>query len=498
MKERTEPKIEDILEAMHVRPSEDEKKLLIKAFEFSKNAHSGDVRFSGEPYFIHTFETAKNLAQFGMDASCVAAGFLHDSIEDGHTDAKTLQAEFGKEIAFLVEGVSKLGKLKYRGLERHAESLRKLFVATAKDARVLIIKLADRLHNIQTLAGHPKAEKRQRIAIETLEIYAPLADRLGMGRLKGELEDYSFPYIHPEEYKKVMELLTKKREDHEKYLEKFHRSLQKELAAHGIKDARTSYRVKHLYSLYQKLLKKDMEIDKIHDITALRIITKTVEECYQVLGIIHGVWKPLPGRIKDYIALPKPNGYQSLHTTVFTGDGGIVEVQIRTEAIHKEAEYGIASHLSYKKGSPEKASDDPTKHLVKKKLGWIDELIQWQEQISENKDFLKELKIDFFKDRVFVFTPKGDTIDLPEDSTPVDFAYMIHSDIGDHMSGAKVNSKMASLETKLKNGDIVDIITKKNAHPSQKWLGLAKTSMAQRHIRAWIQKNKEEDGRQYK
>lgn len=494
MNSNDEPRIEDITALMHNSPSESEKKLLVKAFEFSKNAHAGESRFTGEPYFVHTFETAKNLAEFGMDASCIAAGFLHDAIEDGHTDEKTLRAEFGKEITFLVEGVSKLGKLKYRGLERHAESLRKLFVATAQDARVLIIKLADRLHNIRTLSGHPKPEKRQRIAMETLEIFAPLADRLGMGRLKGELEDYAFPYVYPEEYKKVTELLTKKREDHEKYLEKFHRSLQKELAAHGIKNAKTSYRVKHLYSLYQKLLRKDMEIDKIYDITALRVITKTVEECYQILGIIHGAWRPLPGRIKDYIALPKPNGYQSIHTTVFTGDGWIVEVQIRTEDMDREAEYGIASHLAYKGGFVARIIGSPEKKLAKKKLGWINELIEWQEQVSESNEFLNELKIDFFKNRVFVFTPKGDTIDLPEDSTPVDFAYMIHSDIGDHMSGAKVNGKMVSLETKLQNGDIVEIITRKSAHPSQKWLGLAKTSMAQRHIRNWVQKNKAENG----
>lgn len=493
MEERPEPKVEDILNLLR-EPSNEEIELIKKAFEFSKKAHEGTARFSGEPYFTHAFQAGKNLAEFGMDAPSIAAGLLHDTLEDGDTDEKTLEQEFGKEVTFLVEGVTKLGKLKYHGLERHAESLRKLFIATAKDPRVLIIKLADRLHNVQTLKGHPRADKQHRIALETLDIFAPLADRLGMGRLKGELEDRSFPYVYPEEYKKVTELMKKKREDHEKYLEKFHRSLQKELAAHGIKDFRTSYRVKHIYSLFRKLIRKDMDIDKIYDITAIRVITRSVEDCYKVLGIIHGAWKPLPGRIKDYIALPKPNGYQSIHTTVFTGDGGIVEVQIRTEQMHREAEYGIASHFAYKKGTTEqpRRPSDNNNIKIKTKLNWINELIQWQEQVSENKKFLKDLKMDFFQNRVFVFTPKGDTIDLPEDSTPVDLAYMIHSDIGNHMSGAKVNGKMASIKTKLRNGDIVEITTKKNAHPSRKWLEYVKTGIAQRHIRLWLQKNSEE------
>ncbi|MCK5027668.1 MAG: bifunctional (p)ppGpp synthetase/guanosine-3',5'-bis(diphosphate) 3'-pyrophosphohydrolase [Candidatus Pacebacteria bacterium] len=494
MAEKSTTDIQEILELMR-EPTESNIALVKKAYAFAQKAHEGEMRFSGDAYFSHAFEASKNLAKFGMDAASIAAGFLHDTLEDGNTDEKTLEKEFGKEIAFLVDGVTKLGKLKYRGLERHAESLRKLFVATAQDARVLIIKLADRLHNIQTLDGHPKKEKRHRIAVETLEIYAPLADRLGMGLLKGELEDYAFPHVFPKEYKQVKELMTKKREDHKKYLEKFHRSLQKELAQHQSSDIKTSYRVKHLYSLYQKLQRKDWDIDKIYDITAIRVITDTIEECYRVLGIIHSIWRPLPGRIKDYIALPKPNGYQSIHTTVFTGDGGIVEVQIRTKEMHHDAEYGIASHLAYKKGLFDrlKPTTNDKEKVIKNKLGWIDELIEWQEQVSENTEFLKELSIDFFKYRVFVFTPRGDTIDMPEDSTPVDFAYMIHSDIGNHMSSAKVNGKMSSIKTKLHNGDIVEIMTNKNSRPSQKWLEYAKTSIAQRHIRVWLQKNKKEN-----
>ena len=486
----SKPNVKEIIELIK-EPSEKDITLITKAYKFAEKAHEGEKRFTGEPYFVHAFETGKNLAIFGMGGSSIAAGLLHDTLEDTNTDKETLEKEFGKEILFLVEGVTKLGTLKYHGLERHVESLRKLFVATAEDVRVLIIKLADRLHNIQTLQGHPKKEKRERIALETLEIFAPLADRLGMWRLKGKLEDAAFPYVYPKEYKEVTELFKRRNKSHLKSLGKFHGSLLKELAKHEVKDISTSYRVKHIYSLYRKLLRYDMDITKIYDITALRVIVPSVEDCYKVLGIIHGSWKPLPGRIKDYIAFPKPNGYQSIHTTIFTGNGQLLEVQIRTKEMHREAQYGIASHLAYKGGLFKRFSKK-TKD-VKKRLGWIQELIKWQEQVSENKEFLKELKMDFFKSRVFIFTPKGDVVDLPEDSTPVDFAYAIHSDIGDHIAGAKVNGKMASLKTRLQNGDFVEIIIGKNAHPNRKWLDYAKTSMAQRRIRLWIQKNSEKN-----
>ena len=489
----SKPNVKEIIQLMR-EPSQKDAALVVKAYKFAEEAHKGQKRFTGEPYFVHAFETGKNLAIFGMGSSSIAAGLLHDTLEDGNTDEETLEKEFGKEILFLVQGVTKLGKLKYHGLERHVESLRKLFVATAKDVRVLIIKFADRLHNIQTLEGHPQKEKRERIALETLEIFAPLADRLGMWRLKGDLEDAAFPYIYPKEYKIVRELFEKRNKYHLKSLKKFHRSLLKELVKHGIKDIGISYRVKHIYSLYLKLLRYDMDINKIYDITALRVIVPSIEDCYKVLGVIHGSWKPLPGRIKDYIALPKPNGYQSIHTTVFTGDGDVVEVQIRTKQMHREAQYGIASHLTYKSGLLERfGPSSKKKKALKKRLGWIQELIRWQEQVSENGEFLKELKMDFFRSRVFIFTPKGDVVDLPEDSTPVDFAYAIHSDIGDHMAGSKVNEKMTSLKTKLKNGDIVEIVTKKNARPNRKWLDYAKTSMAQRRIRLWTQKDSEKN-----
>jgi guanosine-3',5'-bis(diphosphate) 3'-pyrophosphohydrolase len=479
--------VKEILDLMK-SPSAEDARVIERAYQFADKAHEGQKRFTGDPYVTHSFETAKNLATFGMDRDTIVAGLLHDTLEDGHVTAQQLEQEFGKEVLFLVEGVTKLGRLKYQGVERHVESLRKLFIATAQDMRVLVIKLADRLHNVQTLGGHDRKDKQKRIALETLEIYSPLADRLGMGKLKGELEDEAFPYVYPEEYKKVKELLKERRQANEKYLLKFHRSLQKELAHHGMKTAHIDYRVKRLFSLYKKLERAKGDIEKIYDITALRIIVPTVEDCYKALGIIHGSWRPLPGRIKDYIALPKPNGYQSIHTTVFTGDGGIVEIQIRTEEMHKEAEYGIASHLAYKGGLGKKQRKKGD-HLPKNVL-WIQQLIEWQKHVSETGEFLEHLKMDFFRDRVFVFTPKGDVIDLPEESTPIDFAYAIHSDIGDHIAGVKINGKMASLDTKLKNGDIIEVITKKGSHPTSKWLEYAKTTLARRNIRSVIQNSR--------
>ena len=481
--------VQDIIDYMK-DPSLDDQELIKKAYDFAEKAHEGQMRFSGDPYFVHLSETGKELAVVGMDAQTVAAGILHDVLEDADVEKDELEKEFGKDIAFLVEGVTKLGKLKYRGLERHAESLRKLFMATAEDARVIIIKLADRLHNIKTLSGHPRKDKRERIALETLEIYAPLADRLGIGDLKANLEDGAFPHAYPKEYERTKKIHTKKNAAHLKDLEKFHRALQKELGKAHMKNYRTSYRVKHLYSLYKKLLRRDFDLEKIYDITALRVVVSSVEDCYQVLGIIHGNWRPLPGRIKDYIALPKPNGYQSLHTTVFTGEGPIVEIQIRTQDMHHSAMYGIASHLAYKRGLFSELSTET--RAVKKKLEWIKQFNEWQAQVTESGDLLKHLKMDLFNNRVFIFTPTGDVIDLPDESTPVDFGYAIHSKVGDHTSGAKVNGKLASIKQPLKNGDIVEIITKKTSHPTQKWLDYTKTSLAKRRIKAYLS-NKEKE-----
>ena len=472
--------VEEILKLLSPRTKENEA-LIRKAYEFAQKSHEGQLRYSGEPYFTHIFAVAKNLAEMKMDATTIAAGLLHDVIEDAHVGEEDLEKEFSKDFAFLVKGVTKLGKLKYRGIERHVESLRKFFVAMAADIRVIIIKLVDRMHNVKTLEYVPK-EKQKRLAIETIEIYARLADRLGMGRLRSQLEDYAFPYAYPDEYNKVKEIKKEKRNVSEKEVEKIHRVLQKELAAEGIIKIKTEFRLKHIYSLYKKLEKRKMDITKVYDLVALRVIVKTIEDCYRALGVVHRMWRPLPGRIKDYIALPKPNGYRSIHTTIFTGDGGIVEIQIRTEEMHQEAEYGVASHLFYKekvkKGNKESRGID-----------WVNQLLEWQKNVSHSDEFLERLKTDFFRYRVFVFTPKGDVIDLPEESSPIDFAYAVHSDIGDHIAGARVNGKLVPLDTKLKNGDIVEIETKKGASPKSKWLDYAKTTMAKRHIKNYLDQN---------
>lgn len=479
------PNAEELISATR-SPSDADKILIRKAYVFAEKAHAPQKRFSGEPYFNHCFAVALKLAELHMDTKMIAAGLLHDTLEDAGVTSAELKKEFGEEILFLVEGVTKLGKLKYRGAERHVESLRKLFIAMTHDIRVLIIKFADRLHNVSTLE-HVRPDKQKRIALETLEIYAPLANRLGMGRIRYELEEYSFPYAHPEEYKKVLELLQERKVESEQQLEKFYRAVKKELAVSGYKTAKTSYRAKGTYSLYKKLLSKNMDISKIHDILAVRVIVPTVADCYGVLGIIHSHWRPLPGRIKDYIAFPKPNGYQSLHTTVFTGDGGIIEIQVRTETMHEEAEYGVASHLGYKEGINK---DKKKLGEIGKKYEWFKQLVEWQKGVSETGEFMEHLKMDFFESRVFVFTPKGDVIDLPEGSSPIDFAYSIHSDIGDRTSGAKVNGKFVALDTTLQNGDIVEIETKKSARPTRKWIDYTKTTMAKRHIRIAIQGEK--------
>lgn len=512
------PTLKVLLDAADGKSKED-RALIEKAYHFSEKAHEGHARYSGEPYFIHPFETARTLAELGMSASVIAAGLLHDSVEDAKATKKEIGEEFGKEVLFLVEGVTKLGKYKYRGLERHTESLRRLLVATSRDVRVLIIKLMDRLHNMKTLSHVPE-HKQERIALETIEIYAPIANRLGMSQLQRELEDLAFPFLNHKKYEEVVELRKQKRKETEDQLEKVERSLKKELATQGIKGWRMETRIKGLYSLYKKLERKEYDIEQIHDISAIRIIVPTIADCYSVLGIIHSLWRPLPGKIKDYIAFPKPNGYQSIHTTVLIGNGSTVEMQIRTEEMHKRAQYGIASHMRYKAASggdtkypgdtqrvwiyqiipsllrltgisragaieAEEKSDSKAKPDVPY---WLTQIAEEHEEISESQEFLESLKTDFFSHRVFVFTPQGDVIDLPIHSSPVDFAYAIHSDIGDHMSGAKVNGKLVSLDSALHNGDIVEIITKPSAHPNKKWIDFAKTSLAKRHIRITLQK----------
>ncbi len=462
---------------------ESDKELILRACKFSEKAHTGQLRKSGEPYYTHLFATGINLATLKMDAETIAAGLMHDILEDTPVTAEELRSEFNDKIVTLVEGVTKLGKLKYSGTERHVESLRKFFVAMADDIRVVVIKLCDRLHNIQTLK-YVSPEKQKRIALETLEIHARLADRLGMGRLKAQLEDAAFPYVYPEEYIKTVEFFKSMRPISDEQLEIVVSKLKEELAIFDVEIERIDYRVKHLYSLWQKLKRYKMDISKVHDVVALRIIVPAVPDCYQALGVIHGLYRPVPSRFKDYIALPKPNGYRSLHTTIFSGEGNTLEIQIRTKEMHREAEYGIANHLSYKELG-KKAS----KEEIIKKTGWTRELLEWQKNVDKHQEFINNLKTDFFETRVFVFTPKGDVIDLPEGSTTIDFAYAVHSDIGDHTAGAKVNGKLVPLDTTLKNQDVVEIEVKESASPKRKWIDMSRTALAKRHVRVYIKEH---------
>lgn len=491
-------------------PTEADKTLIEKAYVFSEKAHTGQMRKSGEPYMSHLAFVGHRLALMGMGPRTIAAGLLHDTVEDTSVVTDEILQTFGEEISFLVDGVTKLGSVRYYGSDRHNESLRKLFVATSQDIRVLIIKLIDRLHNMQTLE-HVDREKQQRIARETLEIYVPVAHRLGIGRLRKDLEDLAFPYVYPEEFKRVTELVSLSKS--EEILERERKALQKRLAENELRDFHTSFRVKGLYSLFHKLKQKEWDIDQIYDLLALRVVVSNVEECYRVLGIIHDIWRPLPKRIKDYISFPKPNGYQSIHTTVTTQNGTILEIQIRTEKMHHEAEYGIASHIIYKEQSaPDKGSiqsrfsnlipslfkpftrrerlideDQITKdrpHHEKIPL-WINHIGEmYTTELSSGQEFVDDMRKDFFTSRIFVFTPQGDVVDLPIGATPIDFAYAIHSQVGDHTSGAKVNKKLVGIDTMLHNGDIVEIETRKSSKPTQKWLEAAKTSLAKRRIRS--------------
>ena len=497
--------LKEILDAMASKDAGDIA-LVSTAYEFSEKAHIEAKRYSGDPYFVHPAEVAYLLAETGMDADTIAAGLLHDVVEDAGVKPETIEELFGHDVLYLVEGVTKLGTLRYRGLERHTESLRKLFAATAKDIRVLIIKLTDRLHNARTLEFVPKIEKRTRIAQETLEIYAPIADRLGMSVMKQDLEDAAFRFAYPKEYEKTRELLKERKNENEKRLEKTEKDLKRELATANIREFRTEARRKGIYSLFKKLERKHWDINQIYDILALRVIFPSVADCYSALGIIHAQWRPVPGKIKDYIAFPKPNGYQSIHTTVYTGDGGALEIQLRTEAQHREALYGIASHLTYKEmqsgrgkrsglewirqffprigKSAATTAPDEKKEVKENVPEWLEQLAHAHHGTEASEEYLDTLRSDFFSHRVFVFTPKGDVIDLPVEATPIDFAYAVHSDLGNRMSGARVNGKMVSLDTALSNGDMVEIITKSTAKPSRKWHDIAKTNMAKKHIRA--------------
>jgi len=499
-------------------PTEADIALINKAYTLAEKSFEDIKRYSGEPYMSHIAEVGYKLAKMGMGPRTIAAGLLHDIIEDTAVTADDIRIQFGEEILFLVEGVTKLSSVRYYGTDRHNESLRKLFVATSQDIRVLIIKLTDRLHNMETLE-HIPTEKQLRIARETLEIYVPVAHRLGMGRIRKELEDLAFPYVYPEEYKKVRDLLTKSTEKSMLMLERERKSLQKRLADSGILNFNTSYRVKGLYSLFHKLKRKEWDISDVYDLLAMRVVVPTVEDCYKALGIIHEMWRPLPKRMKDYIAFPKPNGYKSIHTTVTTPQGTILEIQIRTQQMHHEAEYGVASHIIYKQQT-EKAgakaqnaswftnlipslfrpfawrdhTKKPIPVVVTKDAPHQAKIPYWINQIGEmytsekasGQEFMDDMKQDFFSNRIFVFTPNGDVVDLPVGANPIDFAYAIHSEVGDHISGVKVNNKLVQLETELKNGDIVQVETKKSSHPTHKWELMAQTSLAKRHIRSYL------------
>lgn len=460
--------------------------LVKRAYEFASNAHKEQKREGGEKYINHPLNVALTIIQMKLDTPSIAAALLHDVVEDTNITLKEIKTEFGNEIASLVYGVSKLGKIEYKGIERHVENLRKMFLSMTKDIRVIMIKLADRLHNMKTINALSR-RKQKRIALETLEIYAPIAHRLGIGRLKGELEDLSFPYVYPQQYKWLRSKIEDRYHERELYLKKIQPIVKRKLKQAKIDYIDIHSRAKRYYSLYKKLEQYNMDFSKIYDLMASRIIVPTIEDCYLVLGLIHKNWKPLPGQIKDYIAVPKANDYKSIHTTVFCIDGKITEFQIRTPEIHWEAEYGIAAHWT-------KSRIKAKIHyygLKKTHLEWIKELENWQKDVSKPKEFLDSLKIDFFKYRIFALTPKGDVVNLPEGATPVDFAYQIHTELGHRCGGAKVDEKIIPLNYALSNGQIVEIIAKKEAKPSQDWLKFVKTNYAKSKIRAWFKEKQE-------
>jgi GTP pyrophosphokinase len=473
------------------------------AFEFAAKAHEGQNRASGEPYIVHPVKAAEILAEMKVPAPVIVACILHDVPEDTPVTLADIRENFGEDVASMVGGITKLGKIKYRGLDRYIENLRKMFVAMASDVRVIMIKFADRIHNLETLDALPP-NKRLRIALESLEIYAPIANRLGMNEMRIRLEDLSFRHAMPKEYEWVKGLSANAITVKRSYTDKVRAIIEEDLKKAGVRYLSIQGRVKHLYSLYRKLLKHERDIVQIHDLIALRVLVPNVGDCYAALGIIHQRWKPLKGRIKDYISQPKPNGYQSLHTTVFCEDGEIVEFQIRTERMHEEAELGIAAHWHYdedgKRATPAAAA----------KLQWVKELAERQREITDKRAYLESLeslKIEVFQNRIFVFTPKGDVIDLPEGATPVDFAYAIHTHIGNTCVGARVNDQIVSLDTTLSSGDFCEIIVDKNRKgPNPDWLTFVKTSHARSHIKSlakskltkWMKDLKPEDGEEKK
>jgi guanosine-3',5'-bis(diphosphate) 3'-pyrophosphohydrolase len=463
------------------RPSEDLAPIR-KAWEFCVHYHEGQLRASGEPYIIHPLEVAEVLAEMKLDATAIAAGLLHDAVEDTPVTSEEIRTAFGEQVAHIVEGVTKIDKIQFANREdRQAENVRKMLLAMVSDVRVVLIKLADRLHNMRTLE-HLKPERQEAIARETLDIYAPLAHRLGMGKVRGELEDLAFRYTDPVSYQQVAEAVEARRIEGEQFLATVEDAIVDQLREHNIQ-ARVEWRIKRLYSIYQKLQKSQVSVDQVFDLLAIRIITQTQADCYGVLGLIHSLWRPVPGRIKDFIANPRANLYQSLHTTVM-GDGGHqFEVQIRTEEMHRIAEEGIAAHWKYKAGESVISAKD------EQRLAWVRQLVEWQREMTDPNEFLSSLKMDLYPDEVYTFTPRGKVVIVPAEGTPVDFAYTVHTEVGHTCVGAKINGRMVPLRTKLRNGDIVEIITQNGHTPSRDWLTFVKSPRARNKIKHWLNEN---------